>query len=242
MTHSSEIAPLTGPPVPPAVDSINLRKEVLAACQELSRLGHFVGTWGNISVRVTEGLLVTPSKVDYSTMTPEDLVVLDWEGNRLTGQRPATSESELHRQLLLARADMGAIVHTHSPLASAVCVARQSIPAVVEDVAQILGGEIPCVPYTPSGNAGALAATVCKHLGTSAMAALLANHGAVVAGRDLAEALVAAQVLEKAAGLYLHAHQLGTVTALPPEMVREERYRFLFKYGQDTDTPEDCNP
>ena len=74
---------------------------------EMTRIGHFIGTWGNVSVRVEDGVLLTPARVDYDAMTPDDLVVVDWEGNRAGGERLPTSEMHVHRLILKDRPDMG---------------------------------------------------------------------------------------------------------------------------------------
>src|SRR5512146_2387924 len=104
---------MANPAVTPFADTIDLRREVIAACFFMrDRLGYFVGTWGNISVRVEDGLLVTPSRVKYEEVQPEDLVVVGWESGVVRGQRVPTSETELHRQLMLERPDLGAIIHS----------------------------------------------------------------------------------------------------------------------------------
>ena len=88
-------------------DSVAIREQVIRTCFFMrDRLGYFVGTWGNISVRLDDGLLVTPSRTAYEDMTPEDLVVVKWQGGVLRGKRLPTSETELHRQILLARPDL----------------------------------------------------------------------------------------------------------------------------------------
>lgn len=210
-----------------------LREEIVAACRHLVAFGQVIGTWGNISVRVTDGLLITPSRVPYHDMRPEDLVVVSWEGEKLSGSRPPSSELELHRALLCSRPDFGSLVHTHSPYASALACTRRSLPVCVEDMAQILGGEVRCARYVPGGRHRELAAAAWDALGTASAAVLLANHGAVAGGRDLAEAVVAVQVLEKAAFLYATASLLGGCELIPPDFVAEERDRFLHRYGKE---------
>lgn len=222
-------------PIAPFQDNIGLRQNIISACLQLTDLGFCIGTWGNVSVRVEEGLLITPSRVDYGTMREEDLVVVSWDGVRIKGSRPASSEMHLHRLLLLKRPEMGAVVHTHSPYASAIACARKSLPVMVEDMAQIIGGEVRCAPYTPGGRHIELAEAACEALGNEATAVLLSNHGPVTCGCNLAEAVVASQVLEKAAQLYVLANSIGGCTSIPEDMVTEERNRYLFKYGKDED-------
>ena len=215
-------------------DEPALRQAIIAACRRLRDIGHFVGTWGNIGVRVAEGLLVTPTRLDYDAMQPDDLVLVSLTGGRLAGKRLPSSEMELHRAVLEARPDLGAVVHTHSPYATVVAAARRSLPVCVEDMAQVIGGEVRCARYVPGGRHRQLGRAACEALGDSA-AVLLANHGAVVCGRDLAEAVVAAQVLEKAALVFVLAQSLGGATIIPSDLVAEERHRFLHKYGTAAD-------
>jgi L-fuculose-phosphate aldolase len=214
-------------------DTTELRREIIAACLRLSELGFCIGTWGNVSVRLTDGLLITPSRMDYAIMQPEDLVVVAWTGERLRGHRVPSSEKELHRLLLQRRPDLGAIVHTHSPHASALAAAHRDLPVCLEDMAQIIGGVVRCTPYTPGGRHRALAEAGCAAIGPDAAAVLLANHGPIVGGRTLGEAVIAAQVLEKAARVFLLAESVGGARSIPAEQVAEERHRYFFKYGKE---------
>jgi L-fuculose-phosphate aldolase len=218
---------------PPVADTNELRRAVIAACLRLSDLGFCIGTWGNVSVRVTDGLLITPSRMDYTIMQPEDLVVVSWKGEKLRGRRVPSSETELHRLLLERRPDLGAIVHSHSPHASALAAAHRDLPVCLEDMAQIIGGTVHCARYTPGGRHRDLAEAACAAIGPDAAAVLLANHGPVVGGRNLDEAVIAAQVLEKAARVYLYAESVGGGCPIAPELVAEERHRFFFKYGKE---------
>lgn len=218
-------------PIAPLPDTLELREEIIGACIFLMDIGFCIGTWGNIAVRVEDGLMVTPSRIDFRTMAPDDLVTISWEGKQIAGDRLPTSEAELHRMVLLHRPDLGASVHSHSPYASAVSAARKSIPVCLEDMSQIIGGEVMCAEYTPAGRHKSLAEAAVSVMGDHAAAVLLANHGPIVCGRTLAEALTAAQVLEKSAMAFLSAIPLGGCVPIPDELVREERYRFLYKYG-----------
>ena len=154
-----------------------LRDEVIRACCFLMDIGFVIGTWGNLGVRVKEGLLVTPSRIDFRTMIRDDLVLVSWEGRRIRGERLPSSESELHRMLLLKRPEMLVSVHSHSPYASAVSAMRRTMPVVLEDMSQIIGGEVHCAEYTPAGRHRSLAEAACESIGDVAAAVLLANHG-----------------------------------------------------------------
>ena len=216
---------------------------MIAACFFLrDRLGYFVGTWGNISVRVTEGLLVTPSRIAYEEVQPDDLVVVGWEGGVVRGQRVPTSETELHRQLMLERPDLGAIIHSHSPWASVCACAHRAIPVLSDDMAEVIGGEVRCAPYVPAGRHRELAQAVREAIGPDACAVLLGNHGVAAGGRDLAEAIVACQFVEKAAMIFVQAQAIGGVQPIPEELWREERHRYLYKYGRAEDVADILQP
>lgn len=224
-------------PIAPCMDTPELREEIIQACIFLMDIGFCIGTWGNIAMRVQDGLLVTPSRIDFRQMRIEDLVTVSWEGKKIGGDRLPTSESELHRLILLHRPDMGASVHSHSPYASAISAARRSIPVCLEDMSQIIGGEVMCAEYAPAGRHRSLAEAAVSAMGDRSAAVLLANHGPIVCGRILAEALTAAQILEKAAMVFLTTIPLGGCVPIPADLVDEERYRFLYKYGNPNDAP-----
>jgi L-ribulose-5-phosphate 4-epimerase len=209
---------------------LSLKVEIIAKCRLLENLGYFIGTWGNISVRVPEGFIVTPSRVPYSVIEPSDFVTVSLEGAVVAGHRVPSSETEIHRAVLNKKSAVGAIIHSHSPYATAVSCLHQSIPVLVEDMAQIIGGEVHCTRYVPAGQHKRIAEEVGNTIGEE-HAVLLANHGVLCCGRDLDEALVANQILEKAALMMLAAGGRDKVIAIPEEFVRSERYRFLYKYG-----------
>ncbi len=209
---------------------LSLKTEMIAKCRLLEKLGYFVGTWGNISVRVREGFIVTPSRISYAVIEPTDFVTVSLEGTVLAGHRLPSSETEIHRMVYDKKSEARAIIHSHSPYATAVSCLRQSIPVFVEDMAQIIGGEVHCSEYVPAGQHMRIAEAVGAAIGEE-NAVLLANHGVLCCGRDLDEALVANQILEKAARMMLAAGGRDKVIPIPEEFVRSERNRFLYKYG-----------
>lgn len=215
-------------------DHTRIKLAMLATCRRLEKIGFFVGTWGNVSVRVAGGMIVTPSKVPYETMQTSDFVVVSKEGHVLEGQRLPSSEMEVHRALLNRNVDVGAVIHSHSPCATAVSCLHRTIPPFVEDLAQIIGGEVRCTRYVKGGEHRRLADEVADTIGET-NAVLLANHGVFCCGRDLDEAFVASQIVEKAAYMLLMAEGIGTVIPIPEDAVRSERHRFLYKYGNNSD-------
>ena len=213
-----------------------LKIEMIEKCRLLERMGYFIGTWGNLSMRVPEGFIVTPSRTAYAEIEPSDFVTVSLEGNVVAGHRLPSSETEIHRVVLVKKGDTGAIIHSHSPYATAVSCMHQSIPVFVEDMAQIIGAEVHCTQYVPAGQHKRIAEAVGATIG-EANAVLLANHGVLCCGRNLDEALVANQILEKAALMMLAAGGRDRVISIPEEFVKSERDRFLHKYGTAKDTP-----
>jgi L-ribulose-5-phosphate 4-epimerase len=212
----------------------SIKVEIIETCRALERIGYFVGTWGNVSVRVPEGLIVTPSRIGYDVMAPADLVTVSLEGDIVSGHRLPSSETGVHRLILKKKPDVGAAIHAHSPYATAVSCLRRPIPAFVEDLAQIIGGQVNCTRYVPAGQHQQIATEVANTIGEE-NAVLLANHGVFCCGRTLAEAFVACQILEKAAKMMLAAGGVGPVIPIPEEFVRSERDRFLHRYGTSND-------
>jgi len=229
---------MTGHPAPESVpscrDTTALRRQVIDVCRAMVAQQFFIGTWGNISVRVKPGLLITPSRLDYFVMRPGDLVIVTPDRRRI-GRRLLSSETALHQAILNARPDIGALIHHHVPHTSSLACAGAALPVCVEDMAQIIGGEVRCAKYVPGGRHQTLAEAAVKAIGKKAMAVLLRNHGTVVGGRTLEEAMVAVQVLEKAAQVWLQARLTGKPTAIPARFVVEERFRYLYKYGKESD-------
>lgn len=213
-----------------------LKQEIIATCRAMERIGHFVGTWGNVSARVPEGFLVTPSRIGYDVIQPTDIVTVSLDGKIIDGHRRPSSETGVHRLVLNKKPSVGAIIHSHPPYASAVACLQRSIPVFVEDVAQIIGGEVKCTRYVPAGQHHNLAEEVARTIGEE-NAVLLANHGALICGRNLNEAFVACQILEKAAQMMLLTAPQGGPLPIAPEHLQSERHRFLYKYGtaQDRD-------
>lgn len=214
----------------PQNSHIAIKSAIIQTCHALTKLGYFVGMWGNVSVRVPEGMIVTPTRLGYDVMTTDDFVTLSLEGDALAGHRLPSSETGVHRLILKKKATVGAIIHCHSPYATAVSCLGRSIPAFVEDLVQIVGGSVNCTRYVPAGKHHSIAEEVANTIGEE-NAVLLANHGVFCCGRTLEEAFVTCQVVEKAAQMMLLSASLGPVRPIPDEFVRSERHRFLHQYG-----------
>lgn len=214
-------------------DCLELRQQVIDCCLWLVEKGFVFGTWGNISVRLDDGnILITPSKVKYQTMQPEDLVVLAPDGHVVSGHRLATSEREIHRGVMNRRPDVGAIIHCHSPYAMAAAAQEEDIPPISEEMCQLLGGAIPLSSrFVPSENHAELGQVVTESLGQS-NAVLIRNHGPVCCGADLEEAKVCCQIVEKSAKMYLHLKGGCQISPIEDRWVKAARTYFLEAYGK----------
>lgn len=213
------------------MDYLHERRAIVAAAQEILSSGMVIGTWGNVSVKIKDQpmVLITPSGMDYRTMLTDDIVLVDMEGKTAPDQWKPSTELPLHLAVYKHRHDLQAIVHVHSPYASAFAAARQSIPVILEETAQVIGHEILSAPYASTGSEQ-LAANVVKALG-GGRALLLANHGLLGMGRDIAEALRVCRIAEETARVAILARSLGDVCILPPDEVSSLHHRFQH-YGQ----------
>lgn len=214
-------------------DSTELRQEVINTCLWLKSQGLVFSTWGNISVRLDDGnILITPSKVDYDIMTPEDLVVLAPDGSQVSGTRLSTSEREIHRRVMNKRSDVGAIIHMHSPYGMMAAARNEGVPVISEEMCQLLGGAIPLSSeFVPSDMHERLGRVVSESV-TDANAILIRNHGPVCFGKSLAEAKVCCQVVEKSCKMYIHLLAAGGMQTLSEEYVVRGRDYFLNSYGK----------
>lgn len=206
-----------------------LRTDLVRTARQMSALGLTPGMSGNASVRSPAGLLVTPSGMPYAEMAPEDVVEIALDGAVRPGQRTPSTEWRLHRDLLVARPDVGAIVHTHSLYCTSVSTLRRPIPAIHYMVVLAGGDAIPCADYATFGSEALARNAVAALAGTDAC--LLANHGMIALGGTLAAALKLAAEVETLAAQYWHASQLGTPHVLDHAELDRVRARFA-GYGQ----------
>jgi len=191
---------------------------LLEAARQLPGKGLVAGTAGNISLRLPaeagrELLAITPSARYYASLTVDDIQIIDFQVQPVEGDLPPSIEARLHIGIYHARPAAGAVVHTHSVHASALAVAGRGIPAILEDQAAFLGGDIRLAGGASAGSPEEVAQIVAALADRSA--AILPNHGAVALGRDLREAVTAAEITERTAQSYLLALGTGNVNPLP---------------------------
>jgi L-fuculose-phosphate aldolase len=195
------------------------RTAIVATAQRMEREGLAPNRSGNISCRFDGGLLITPSGVPYPEMRAADIVSLDLAGAVRSGTRTPSSESPFHTAIYRTRPDAEAIVHTHSPQATALACTRRGIPPFHYMIA-LAGGGIRCAEYATFGTP-ALAENALRAL-EGRRAVLLANHGVIALGADLESAYEVAYEVENMAGQYLRmlAAGLEPVTLDDAEMQR----------------------
>jgi L-fuculose-phosphate aldolase len=204
------------------------RQAIVTACQELSRTGLTVGTAGNASVRVGDLVAVTPSGVRYAELTPELVGVHRLDGTPAEAPLAPTSELPLHLAVYTARPEAGAVVHTHSPAATALSALVDEVPAVHYYVA-MFGGPVLVAPYATYGTQE-LARNAVLAL-RDRTACLMGNHGALTIGPDLAVAHDKSVYLEWLCDVYLRASSAGTPRLLPPAEIAAVGAK-LAGYGQ----------
>lgn len=185
-----------------------MRQEVLAAARDLLDLGLTAGHAGNVSARRPDG------HVEITAAGPaDDTVVLDLDGNVVSGTRAPSSERAVHLAVYRAYPDVAAVVHAHPVHATAFACARRPVPAAVDEFALYVGGDVPCAPYAPSGTDDLAAAAT--PLLRDRKAVLLASHGLVTVGTSPADAVHVALVVERGAQSILLAALLGGAVPLP---------------------------
>ena len=206
------------------------KQAVADAARELARLGLVTGSSGNVSARLldTDGLLaVTRLGLACSQAEAGDIVVADFDAEPLEDGAMPSSETLLHTGIYRARPNVGAVVHTHSVYASVAAVAGLEVPPVIDEMVIALGGSIRVSSYGFPGTQE-LADNVLRALGDRG-AALIRNHGAVGVGRDLGEAVDVSALIERVSQIYVQASILGSVNALPEEVIETEAALYRMK-------------
>ncbi len=181
------------------------REAVAAAARELAAQGLVRATSGNVSLRDGDAVAITPTGGRLAALRADEIAVVDLDGNQLWGDLAPTSELGLHLGVY-ATHDAGAVVHTHAPNATALACVLEELPVVHYEML-LLGGAVRVAPYATFGTPELAAAAVAALEGRNA--ALLANHGTITKGADLAFAVRATELLEWSAELYLRAATLG---------------------------------
>ncbi len=205
-----------------------IRRDMIATCIFMSDRGINQGTSGNISVRIEDGFLITPSGVPYGEMQPDDIVVMRIDASH-TGIRKPSTEWRFHRDIMERKPEVGAVIHLHSMFCTSLSILRREIPAVHYMIAAAGGPTVPCVPYVTWGTQE-LADYIVDAL-KDRHACLLSNHGMVCVGPNLKKAAWLAVEIEALAAQYWRALQVGVPHVLPDEEIGRVIDRFK-SYGQ----------
>jgi L-fuculose-phosphate aldolase len=204
------------------------RRALLDTVRWLMARGLYTGTSGNVSVRAGRGLLVTPTAIPCEALAAASMVPLTLDG-QARGRYAPSSEWRIHRDIYRDRPEVGAVVHTHSTFATAYACLRRPLPALHYMIAKAGGTEIRCARYATYGtealSRNALAALAGRR------ACLLANHGLLVLGRDLASARLLAEEVEALAAQVAAARMMGRPVVLPAREMRAVAAKFAH-YGQ----------
>lgn len=217
-----------------------LKLQVYEANMELPGRGLVTYTWGNVSgIDRKKGLFVIkPSGVDYDRLRPEDMVVMDLDGNRVEGTMNPSSDTATHLEIYKAFAGVGGIVHTHSPMATAWAQAGRAIPCYGTTHADYFYGEIPCARnLTPEEieagyekNTGLVIAEAFAGIDPLHVPGVLCkNHGPFTWGRDAAQAVHNAVVLEEIARMNLYTEMLNPKAETAPQCMQDKH--FMRKHG-----------
>ena len=207
-----------------------LREEVVAVAQAIDKAGFCPSKSGNVSARLGDGFIVTPSGLPYAKTTPADLLHLALDGTVLAGERKPSSEWPFHAAIYQARPDAKAIVHTHSPRATALSCTRRGIPAFHYMIALCGGADIRCADYATFGTPDLAANAVTALEGRKAV--LLANHGVIALGGSLAGAHQIVAEVENLAGQYLDILAAGLEPAILDDAEMERVSARFAGYGK----------
>jgi L-ribulose-5-phosphate 4-epimerase len=182
------------------------KSQVVATCHILLQRGYLKATEGNISARIKSrnAFAITPSSYDYAKMQADDICILDYEAKPIEGAMKPSIESGMHAAVYQSRSDVHAIIHTHQPYASALALIKMPIPALFDEQVRYLGRSVDIIPYAPSGT-GFLRNAVKSNVKNNSNAFILQNHGVLVFGGDMEQAIHNMALLEKCALTYLLA-------------------------------------
>lgn len=205
-----------------------LRLDLVRTCRAMQDKGLSKGTSGNISVRSGDGFLISPTGIAYEDLRADQVVRMRWDGS-FDGTVLPSSEWRFHADILRNRAELNAVVHTHSLNATAVSILGRAIPPIHYLIAAAGGEDIRCAPYATFGTQALADLAVAALRGRRAC--LLAHHGMIAAHSSLSAALKLAETVEELAALYLKCLAVGEPPELNADQIAEVLARFR-TYGQ----------
>src|SRR5437667_3955225 len=209
-----------------------LREQLVRFARQMITTGLVRGTSGNISTREPGAAqaLVTPSGVDYDTMTPDALVLVDLEGRPVNPGFKPSVDTPVHVAVYRARPEVGAVIHTHSPYAAAFSTLHREVPPLITESAGFLGGSVRVMEYVPPARPDTGDQVAAGLAGDRAV--LLPNHGVVAVGEDLRKCYGAAHQVEESAHVAFLALQLGQPHLVTPAEIDRMHEFIHHSYGQ----------
>lgn len=212
----------------------DLRRSVADLHTELPRNELVIWTAGNVSARVPgrELLVIKPSGVTYDELTPEAMVVTDFDGHLVEGERNPSSDTAAHAYVYRHLDHVGGVVHTHSRYATAWATTGEPIPCVLTMMADEFGGDVPIGPFALIGDDSIGRGIVETLRNSRSRAVLMRNHGPFTIGRDARDAVKAAVMLEDVARTVFLARQLGTPQPIADADIDALYDRYQNVYGQ----------
>ncbi|NPV70551.1 MAG: class II aldolase/adducin family protein [Firmicutes bacterium] len=212
----------------------DLRSEALATAVELERLGlASVGpVKGSLSARDagSGNVVMSPSGMRYGNLAPADFVVIDSAAGVLEGARKPSLDLVFHLAIYAARPDVSAVIHTHSPYASAFACLNREIPVIMLSQANTIGGAIKVAPFEFPDTRD-LGESIARTIGRL-NGVLLENHGVVAVGKSLGECLTNACIIENCAEIYAISSSLGSPRVLDNDLIDRARRFYASRYGQ----------
>ena len=226
--------PVAGIPAELRETVAEIKAQVAALHAELPRNNLVVWTAGNVSARVpgADLLVIKPSGVSYDELTPEAMVVCDFDANLVEGHRNPSSDTAAHAYVYRHLPEVGGVVHTHSDYATAWAARQEPIPCVLTMIADEFGGEIPVGPFAIIGDDSIGRGIVETLRSSRSRAVLMANHGPFTIGCDARDAVKAAVMVEDVARTVHLARQLGEPKPIAPSDIDKLFERYQNVYGQ----------
>jgi L-fuculose-phosphate aldolase len=205
------------------------KEDIIKTLKSFRVLELGVGSSGNASIRINDSFLISPTGLAYDDLSARDIVELDMQGNKISGQYRASSEWRFHKDIYLRRDDVQAIVHVHSPYATAQACTGHGIPAFHYMVAIVGGTSIPCAGYATFGTQE-LSDNISHAIG-DLNACLIANHGILCTGLNIDAALGMALQVEELAKQYILSQMAGGPILLPEDEMQKNLEKFK-SYGK----------
>ena len=210
------------------MEQLDYKQILIDAGKHMLETNLTIQTWGNISLKdpINKRIYITPSGMDYSSITKEDICVLDLDGKIIEGNRKPSVEKMLHVNLYKQQPQTNAILHTHPMSSMVFAVLHKDIPIITDEMAQAIGNTVKCAKYALPGSIQ-LANNVCEAIQQN-KACLLANHGAICTGKDIKECFKVATVLETSSQIYYQS-----LTISKPYIINQEDVAWMYDFAQN---------